>query len=396
MAVVRHLAGIAAILIAAIVLAPRGEAHKPITSPFTFNEDVLPIVRDRCAACHVTGGVAPMSLLTHAEAVPWGESIRVELLSGHMPPWAVDGAPAGFRNVQMLSAREMNVLLTWVSGGTPAGDPAKAPSATAGDRTWPLGAPDLVLPLPNDVTLTPDMQDHVAEFTIPVPADAPRWLRAVDVLPGTPAIVRSAVVSVKTAGRADAARGASAVERTLAVWVPGDPAVPLDEGTAFELPPGADISVRIRYRKTWEYERATMTDRSRIGLYFAPQPSSELRAIELEPEATAPPTGALSFATVTREPLRALGVYPDPAFANANVSVVATRPNGSREALIAFRPQSGWARRYWFNEPILLPAGSRLDVNVAWSGEALLPPGAIPPDPPDPSSVRLILNVIPE
>jgi hypothetical protein len=49
------------------------DAHKPITSPYTFAEDVLPILRDRCTACHVAGGVAPMALTTAEEAIPWGE-----------------------------------------------------------------------------------------------------------------------------------------------------------------------------------------------------------------------------------------------------------------------------------------------------------------------------------
>jgi hypothetical protein len=40
--------------------ASSGEAHKPITSPYTFNEDVFPILRDRCGRCHVAGGAAPM------------------------------------------------------------------------------------------------------------------------------------------------------------------------------------------------------------------------------------------------------------------------------------------------------------------------------------------------
>ncbi len=101
----------------------RTEAHKPITSPFTFSDDVLPIVKARCASCHSPAGVAPMSLLTHADAVPWGESIRVELMAGHMPPWGVESPAGRFRNPQQFSAREMNILLTWASGGTPPGKP---------------------------------------------------------------------------------------------------------------------------------------------------------------------------------------------------------------------------------------------------------------------------------
>jgi hypothetical protein len=371
----------AALVAAGVALSPSSEAHKPITSPFTFNEDVFPIVRDRCAACHAPGGVAPMSLGTHPETVPWGESIRVELLSGHMPPWTVDSAPARFRNVRMLTARETNVLLTWVSGGTPMGDPGKAPTPVAPMRDWPLGTPDLVLPLPETVTLKADVQEHVAEFTIALPPGTPRVLRAVDLLPGTPAIVRSAVISVKSGSGAAPAGGGRTPERVLALWVPGDHPLPLDEGSAFVVPADGQISVRVRYRKTWEYERAEMSDSSRVGLYFAKEPASELGAI------------ALTESVTTREPLRAVSIYPDPAFANANVTVVATRPNGSREELIAFRPQAGWARRYWFAEPVALPAGTRIAVTVA-TGEDLLPPGALPPQQPDASKVRLVLNVL--
>ena len=114
---------------AIVTASTRSEAHKPITSPFTFSDDVLPIVKERCAECHSPGGVGPMSLLTHADAVPWGESIRVELMAGHMPPWGVDSAASRFRNLQQFPAREMNVLMTWASGGTPPGKPDEAAAA---------------------------------------------------------------------------------------------------------------------------------------------------------------------------------------------------------------------------------------------------------------------------
>ena len=130
----------------------QGSAHKPITSPFTYNDDVFPILKDRCSRCHVPDGVAPMSLMTYDDTVPWGESIRVELLAGHMPPWGVDAAPTRFRNAQTLTAREMNVLLTWATGGTPFGTPDKTPPPVSYERRWPLGTPDLELSLPNEFT----------------------------------------------------------------------------------------------------------------------------------------------------------------------------------------------------------------------------------------------------
>src|SRR5213593_2211509 len=82
-------------------------AHKPVTSPYTYNEQVFPVVRDRCGRCHVTGGVAPMSLMTYKEAFPWAESIRAELMAAHMPPWNAEDGIREFKNAHTISAHDM-------------------------------------------------------------------------------------------------------------------------------------------------------------------------------------------------------------------------------------------------------------------------------------------------
>ena len=40
----------------------------------TFNKDVLPILQANCQGCHRPGEVAPMSLLTYAEARPYARA----------------------------------------------------------------------------------------------------------------------------------------------------------------------------------------------------------------------------------------------------------------------------------------------------------------------------------
>jgi hypothetical protein len=326
--------------------------------------------------------------------VPWGESIRAELLAGHMPPWPVEGPRDRFHNAQVLTARELNVLLTWVAGGTPAGDPSKAPAAVPSVREWPLGPPDISVTLPNEYTLGADVQEATAEFTLPMGDKGPLWIRAVDLLPGTPAIVRSATIRVSR----PPSDAEAAADPVLALWVPGDRPVPLEGAAAFHVPKGADLIVSIRYRKTWEYERHVMSDRSTIGIYLSPSPAPELLALRL---ALAPPAlkGAsggemISYSAPVAQDVRALAIYPDAALTGARVTVTAARPDGSREDLIAFRPKAGWARRYWFAEPVLLPRGTTLTVRAELT-DPLLPPGAIPPAPIDLSTIRLTLNVVP-
>src|SRR5439155_12475182 len=104
------------------IVGQRIEAHKPITSKYTYNDDVFPILRERCARCHVPGGVAPMSLMTYEDAYPWAESIRAELIAAHMPPWNADEGFGELKTAHTLSPKELDVVLTWATGGNPRGD----------------------------------------------------------------------------------------------------------------------------------------------------------------------------------------------------------------------------------------------------------------------------------
>ena len=360
---------VAALLAVTVVwLTPPSEAHKPITSPYSYNEDIFPLVRDRCGRCHVSGGVAPMSLMTHGDAVPWGESIKTELLAGQMPPWSVDSSPGRFRNVEGLTAREMNVLLTWVTGGTPPGDPEKNPPAMSVDTAWRLGPPDLELEMPSVFNIGADTREATAEFTLASGTREKRFVRAVDLRPGTPAIVRAATVSVKTPvqSRADG------IDQLLALWLPGDSPIALDQGLGFELPAGAELVVRVLYRKTWEYERKEMTDRSTVGVYFADGSSRPVEQIGFEAGLPDGPTGDASLGRTLDRDVRALAIYPETRAAGARVKMTATRPDGSRVDLIAFHPKVNWARRYWFVEPIELPRGTRIDVTTTVEDETPL------------------------
>jgi hypothetical protein len=403
----RHLA-VASTALGVFIASGAGEAHKPITSPYTYNEDVFPIVRDRCGRCHRPGGVAPMSLMTYKDAFPWGESIRTELVAGHMPPWSVETAADRFKNAQPLSARELNVLLTWATGGNPVGDLERVLPPVSTPVAWRLGPPDLVLQMPQDFTVGADEVERFQEFTLPVDSIGTGRLRAIDLAPGNPAIVRSASVSLSVRGDGSGAdrRHASAdasgspaagvvTERVLAVWVPGDDPVPVDNGAGFALPAGANLLLRIHYKKTWEHERQAMTDRGSVGLYFAKDATKDVLALPLIPDRAASDAPTISFTRTIDEELQALAIYPDPSMANAAIEVTALSPDGARVELIRFRPQPDWARRYWFAQPIALPKGTRVTVAAAFD-EPLLPPGAAPLNPkrPDRSALRLTLNVV--
>ena len=70
----------------------------------TFARDVAPILQRSCQACHRTGSMAPMSLVTYQEVRPWARAIREKVAGRIMPPWHLDprrryrrGGPLGRR-----------------------------------------------------------------------------------------------------------------------------------------------------------------------------------------------------------------------------------------------------------------------------------------------------------
>ncbi len=397
-----RLIGVAAIVVAGVALGmERGEAHKAITSKYTYNDDVFPVFRDRCASCHVTGGVAPMSLMTYEDAIPWAESIRAELVAAHMPPWNAEDGFGELKQAHTLSPKELDIILTWATGGNPRGDlEQKLPEVTLKNE-WALGTPDLALPLPSSFALAADKMEDTHEFTLASGTTQARWVRAVDLLPGTPSIVRSAVISVKTAS---AATGATpAPEHVLARWVPGHDPVAIDGGAALRLPTGAEVVARIHYKKTWQFEGKAMEDRSTVGVYFSrsgderelltvPITSPALPAVDAQ-------NRIVTFSRTIDEDVQALALSPDSVPPNITLQVEAVRPDGSRSPMIRLLTRADWDCRYWFERPLMLPRGTKIEVTANLDDPDMLSAAfgsaPAPKSPAVVSTVRLALNVLP-
>ena len=234
------------------------DAHKPVTSRYDYNRDVFPLLRDHCGRCHVEGGVAPMSLMTYKDAFSWGESIRDQLTAGRMPPWPIDPRSPAVKGMHPISARDVDVIVTWAAGGTPrdwSGDIERPLPTVAVPNQWRLGPPDLVVSMESQYTLAANDVEEKKDFSMPSGITEVKWVRAADLLPETPTIVRDAIISVENGP-------------TLALWQPGSDPLAAPSGAAFRVTPGAKLHLQIHYKKPYTQEQDTLSDRSRIGLYF--------------------------------------------------------------------------------------------------------------------------------
>jgi hypothetical protein len=94
-----------------------------------FYRDVLPILQNHCQVCHRPGEMAPIPLLTYAQARANARILVDSIVARKMPPWFADPTVGQFSNANFLTPQEIKTFSDWVAAGTPAGDSAAAPTA---------------------------------------------------------------------------------------------------------------------------------------------------------------------------------------------------------------------------------------------------------------------------
>jgi hypothetical protein len=184
----------ALVAMGAFVALPCTFTAAELTSkPVTFAKDVAPILQEKCQDCHRKGSMAPMSLVTYEEARPWAKDIRQRVITRNMPPWHIDKTVGiqKFQNDISLSDEQIATIVRWVDEGAPQGDPKDMPPP----KQWPdykgwqlakqFGQPDLVLKS-DDYTMPARGQDVWFKPLTNIPITEPRWVRAVEIRPGTP------------------------------------------------------------------------------------------------------------------------------------------------------------------------------------------------------------------
>ncbi len=165
---------------------------EPEAKPVTFAKDIAPIFQAKCEECHRPGTAAPMSLISYDEVRPWSKAIKDRVLKREMPPWNIDKNVGirHFQNDRSLTDDQIALIARWVDAGSPRGDAKDLPAP----RQWPatnswetakmLGEPDFVVKS-EPYTMPARGQDVWWKPVTPLPLTEPRWVRAVEIRPGT-------------------------------------------------------------------------------------------------------------------------------------------------------------------------------------------------------------------
>jgi mono/diheme cytochrome c family protein len=355
----------------------------------TFAKDIAPILYANCASCHRSGEIAPMSLLTYAEARPWAQAIGRRVADGSMPPWHADAPHGTFGNERLLTPSQKALIARWVAGGAPQGNPADLPPVPTFADGWRIGTPDVIFELPEDYAVPSEGTIQYENFYVPTGFTETKWLQAIEARPGNRALVHHILVYYQAPPdgtgapilklnpehnrlpqRPPGLRPAQrpiGPSRLIATYAPGtDPQVfPL--GTAVRLSPGGVLQFQMHYTANGK----AGTDRSRVGLVFAKQPpATEMRVSAFLNAQLALPPGASDQSVTTdvtfEQDAAIWGLFPHTHVRGKRWSYTLVLPDGTTSPVLSVpKYDFNWQTYYMFKEPLQVPKGARI-VSTAW------------------------------
>ncbi|HEX6274031.1 MAG TPA: hypothetical protein VFZ53_13375 [Polyangiaceae bacterium] len=243
----------------------------------TFSNDVAPILKENCVACHRSGGIAPFALTDYDSAKRHARSIADATETRTMPPMPVnnDGSCNTYANARWLTVEEIETLEAWADDGAPKGDGSGSieppPAATLDD-------PDIVLELSDDYLPNDALADDYRCFVLPAPVAERAFMTRYELVPGDPRVVHHAILfqpnTPEAAGEARALDDAEAGDgytcfggpgvaaAPVALWAPGAGVVEMPAGTGVALEANRDVVLQIHYN----LEHGAHTDRTRLEL----------------------------------------------------------------------------------------------------------------------------------
>jgi tetratricopeptide (TPR) repeat protein/mono/diheme cytochrome c family protein len=366
--------------------------NRPAAPAVTYHKDIAPILFEHCAACHRPGEAGGFPLLTYAEARKRSRIIEQVTRTRYMPPWLPEPGFGEFTDENRLTAQQIATIREWVRAGAPEGNPADSPRPPVFTPGWQLGQPDLILTVPKPFSVPADGPDLFWNFVISPAVTQTRYVRSVEVRPGSAASVHHANLLIdrsRSARRQEKNPGSGFAGMDLNIetpvfdpdshflfWKPGGKPWVEPAGMSWSLGPGSDLVLNVHFHPTGKPELVQPS----VGLYFtAERPTQSPMLLQIERDNTIDISpGARDF--VVSEDFRlpvdvtVIAVYPHAHYLGTLLEGYATLPDGSRRWLVRI-PQwdLNWQAVYHFRTPVFLPRGTVVSMRFHYDNSAQNP-----------------------
>ena len=377
-----HFAGIALLAFpVALLQAADVSGGKPVT----FARDIAPIFQEKCQNCHRDGQMAPMSLVSYADVRPWAKAIKQRVVTRQMPPWHVDPTIGiqKFSNDLSLNDEQIGAISKWVDDGAPQGNPADMPAAKQwpNDEGWKLasqfGKPDFVIKS-DPYTMPAKGQDVWWKPLTQIPITEPRWVRAVEIRPGTAAGRKITHHALAFLQQEEPGKNTGIVTQGLLMeWAVNKNYDVYRPNTGKLLVPGARVWWEMHYHAVGQEIR----DNVELAVYLYPKGEEPKYRTYLTPFPGTPGTAGLGVLDIApnavsqtegyetlRAPARLENFQPHMHLRGKAMLLEAILPNGTKKTInYVDHFNFNWMTNYIYADDSapVLPAGTVIHV-VAW------------------------------
>jgi hypothetical protein len=343
-----------------------------------------------------------------------------------MPPWSADPrASLKFKNDARLSAADIATLKEWVKAGTPKGVDAHQRDLVTAAQDWqgPDGRkPDLVVSMVHDVQIPANGDLPYVQILLPVPVLEDKWVSACQARPGNAAVVHHMAITelkvpdgmpvndleglisfmrqmhLPTSILQPAVKSESEAIDMLAIYTPGAATEQYDQDSAKLLRGGKNyyLAFNIHYTANGK----PTTDRSQVAFWFRDTPpkhqlvrvamsgetilangkelltdtpgeKAEGTRVAIPPIAAGEADYELIGVTAFTRPITIYQLHPHAHFRARGFQYVAVYPDGREQTLLTIpKYDFHWQLAYELQQPLRLPAGSKLVVTAHYDNSA--------------------------
>jgi hypothetical protein len=361
---------------------PGKQMHASNTPDYV--NDIAPILKEQCVACHRQGGIAPFAMDSHQMVMGWSTMMRETLMTKRMPPAQVDPDIKHFQNARYISDADLQTLVHWIDAGAPRGDsPGEPLAGLTFQEGWDLGEPDLVVYAEDFVVPATGVIDYRYPI-IDLPFEEDVWVKAVQFVPQERSVVHHMIASIV---EPQYSRELEAEERGevrfLEGYAPGkEAATVFPEGTGVLIPKGYKIRLDSHYTTMGKEAR----DRTAIGIYLSDEvPEHEFRTYRLSHEGKnlVIPAGEMNhsmYASYTFDKEVTLFAFrPHMHTRGKDMRFKVIYPDHSSEDLINVANYNfNWQPTYRLTDPLVIPAGSRVVIDGAFDNSEFNPGASDP------------------
>ncbi len=384
---------LATALAAVLCLAADGQGPTPSTSTPTpaqvnFAEHIAPVVFNNCGSCHRPGEAGPFPLLTYKDVRKRGKLIQQVVEKRTMPPWHPAPGHGEFLHERRLSDEQVALVKRWVETGMAEGDPTKLPKLPQFTEGWQLGTPDLVVSMKAAYPVPATGRDIYRNFVLPLNLPEDKWVTAIELRPSARSVVHHVLFFLDSSGQSRkrdgkdgkpgfSGMGGFVLGGSLGGWAAGGTPHHLPMDLAMPLPKGADLVLQTHFHPSGKAE----DEKTTIGLYFAKKkPERTLLTFQ------APPLfGRLAKIDIPRgeKDYKVRGTFKAPVdmelvsagghahYVCSTMKATAKLPDGKSQSLIYIpRWDFNWQGNYVYKQPVRLPRGTVIDVELTYDNSA--------------------------